>query len=183
MSTVLEDIAALQAREADTEFLVRKSMTKGYQLFSALVPPAYTGFVLLRRPRGHFSINRLLRATWVGGGVGASLFLSQNWIATGGAYGYARSVSSSPDALRMRRLRAAYDADSLRADDHATIGALLFAVLTPAVLWKRATTIHLILGGAGLGAAVGLTTHTVRHITGDPAPPTPLPEIIKRRDS
>ena len=33
-------------------------------------------------------------------------------------------------------------ADSMRTDDHATIGALLFAVLTPAMFWKRATTIH-----------------------------------------
>jgi hypothetical protein len=71
MSTALEEVAALQAREADTEFLVRRGMTKGYQLFSVLCPPAYTAFVLLRKPRGHLNVNRLLRATWVGGGLGA----------------------------------------------------------------------------------------------------------------
>jgi hypothetical protein len=31
---------------------------------------------------------------------------------------------------------------SLRADDHATIGGILFAVLTPAIFWKRASTVN-----------------------------------------
>jgi len=44
-------------------------------------------------------------------------------------------------------------------DDHATIGGLLFALLTPAVLWKRARPIHLILGGAGLGTSAGMMAH------------------------
>lgn len=56
---------------ADTEFLVKKSMSSGYRLFSVLTPPVYTAFVLMQRGRGAFSINRLLRATWLGGAVGA----------------------------------------------------------------------------------------------------------------
>jgi len=55
---------------ADVEYLVRRSMTKGYQLFSLLTPPLYTAFVLARRSRSQFSLNRLLRATWVGGFAG-----------------------------------------------------------------------------------------------------------------
>lgn len=31
---------------------------------------------------------------------------------------------------------------SLRANDHATIGGLLFAVLTPAIFWKKAGIAH-----------------------------------------
>ena len=31
---------------------------------------------------------------------------------------------------------------SLRADDHATIGGILFAVVTPALFWKRANSIN-----------------------------------------
>lgn len=56
---------------ADVEYLVRRSMTKGYQLFSLLTPPIYTAFVLTRRGRSHFTLNRLLRATWLGGAAGA----------------------------------------------------------------------------------------------------------------
>ena len=75
---------------------------------------------------------------------------------------------------------------SIRADDHATIGALLFAVLTPSIFWRRATTIHrrsirssglsritsssVIFGGAGLGTAVGYFTHIARSASGDVPP-------------
>ena len=58
------------AHAADVEVLVRRSMTKGYELFSLLTPPAYIAFVLARKGRGHLSVNRFLRATWVGGAVG-----------------------------------------------------------------------------------------------------------------
>jgi hypothetical protein len=58
------------ARLADTEYLVRRSMTKGYQLFSIITPPIYAGFSLFRKGRGHLTMNRLLRATWLGGAAG-----------------------------------------------------------------------------------------------------------------
>ena len=31
---------------------------------------------------------------------------------------------------------------SIRADDHSTIGGILFAVITPALFWKRANSIN-----------------------------------------
>ncbi|KAG6333824.1 hypothetical protein ID866_5256 [Astraeus odoratus] len=150
------------------EVLVRRSMTKGYELFSLLTPPAYAAFILARKGRGHFTANRFLRATWVGGALGCL---------GGGALEYVRSANVSETTLRSRRLRDAYDTASLRADDHATIGALLFAVLTPALLWRRASTVNLVLGGAGVGTALGLLTHHGRSITGDPAPEVHIPEI------
>jgi hypothetical protein len=58
------------ARLADTEYLVRRSATKGYQLFSILAPPLYAGFSIFRKGRGHLTVNRLLRATWLGGAAG-----------------------------------------------------------------------------------------------------------------
>ncbi|KAI6036872.1 hypothetical protein BKA83DRAFT_194320 [Pisolithus microcarpus] len=149
------------ARSADVEVLVRRSMTKGYELLSLLTPPAYTAFVLARKGRGHLTVNRFLRANWIGGAAGC----------------YVRSAYADEVTIRRRRLLDAYDAPSLRADDHATIGALLFAVLTPAVLWKRASTANLILGGAGIGTASGLVTHHARTLTGDPAPKIQITEI------
>ncbi|KAI0306748.1 hypothetical protein B0F90DRAFT_1814590 [Multifurca ochricompacta] len=130
--------------------------------------------------KGHLSVNRLLRATWLGGAAG---------IAAGGALEYVRSSNSSSQTLLSRRLRAVYNVlllslifvsqsltryppllsqtDSLRADDHATIGALLCAVLIPTIFWRRGTAVHLIFGGAGLGTAAGYFTHVARSASGD----------------
>lgn len=61
----------------------------------------------------------------------------------------------------------------IRAEDRGTIGALLFAALTPALLWKRARAIHLVLGGAGIGSAIGSSVHLWKAYTereGIPAP-------------
>ncbi|EPQ58250.1 hypothetical protein GLOTRDRAFT_36507 [Gloeophyllum trabeum ATCC 11539] len=155
------------ARAVDTEVLVRRSMTKGYQLFSLLTPPVYAATVLYKRGRAHFSVNRFLRATWIGGAIGT---------ASGGAVEYVRASNSSEESLRRRRIIAAYNTDSLRADDHSTIGAILFAVLTPALFWKRARAVHLVLGGAGLGSSVGVLAHYGRNLSGDPPPPIVVPE-------
>ncbi|KZP23684.1 hypothetical protein FIBSPDRAFT_858276 [Athelia psychrophila] len=151
---------------ADVEYMVRRGMTKGYQLLSVLTPPLYTALFLTRRGRAHFSINRLLRATWLGGAAGC---------AGGGVYEYARSSMSTETTIRARRMNAAYNTSSLRADDHATIGAVLFAVLNPALFWSRARVAHLVLGGAGLGTGLGLLTHYARGLGGDAAPRVDMP--------
>ncbi|KAI0048197.1 hypothetical protein FA95DRAFT_1491245 [Auriscalpium vulgare] len=176
--TYEEDIELAAARAADTEYLVRRSMSKGYQLLSVFTPPLYASIVIFRRGASQLTVNRLLRATWVGGVAGAidTPHCRMPGIAGGGAFGYVRSVNSTSETLRARRIRAAYDTSSLRADDHATIGALLFAVVTPALFWKRATAIHLIFGGAGLGTAAGLFAHLGRSVSGD-VPPKPLYEV------
>jgi hypothetical protein len=94
-------IAADQlAHAADTEYLVRRGMTKGYQWASLLAPPAYAAFVLTQRGRAHFSLNRLLRATWVGGAAG---------VVGGGGVEYVRSAYSNEHNVRTRRIQAAYD--------------------------------------------------------------------------
>ncbi|KAN0075491.1 hypothetical protein V8E55_011514 [Tylopilus felleus] len=162
-------MAGAGAHAADVQFLVRRSMTKGYELFSLLTPPAYAAFVLARKGRAQFSINHFLRATWVGGAVGC---------AAGGGFEYVRSANSSEVTVRNRHIRSAYDTASLREDDHSTIGALLFAVLTPALFWRRASTINLVLGGAGIGSSMGVLTHYGRTLTGDPPPPVQVPEVI-----
>ncbi|KAG2115203.1 uncharacterized protein F5147DRAFT_412688 [Suillus discolor] len=152
----------------DMEVLMRRGMTKGYEVFSLLTPPAYAAFVLLRKGKGHFTVNRFLRATWVGGAVGC---------AGGGALEYIRSSRASEATVRNRRLQHAYDTASLRANDHSTIGAILFAVLTPAIFWKRASTVNLVIGGAGIGSAIGLLTHYGRTVTGDITPDAQIPDI------
>jgi len=147
------------AHAADTNYLVRQAMNTGYQWSSLFAPPAYIAFIIARKGRGNLSLNRFLRATWVGGITGATI--------SGGA-AYIRYVYSSEQTVRAKRVETAYDVDKVRRNDHSTIGGVLAAVITPAILWKHANIVHLILGGAGLGSAVGLLTHYGRTISGDP---------------
>ncbi|KAF9036934.1 hypothetical protein BDZ89DRAFT_450772 [Hymenopellis radicata] len=100
METESEIAATAAAHAADTEYLVRKNMTSGYQLFSLLTPPVYLAFSLSRYGRSSFSVNRLLRATWIGGAAG---------IAAGGAFGYVRYGFSSPEHVQKQRSRVTYD--------------------------------------------------------------------------
>ncbi|KAI0340650.1 hypothetical protein BDW22DRAFT_1378788 [Trametopsis cervina] len=169
---------AAQTHAADTEFFVRRGMTKGYQLLSLLAPPVYAAAAITRYGRGHLSVNRILRATWIGGSAGMS-----HRVVGGGALEYARSRFSDHEKLRRRRLVSTYDTSSLRADDHATIGGILFAVITPALFWKRANSLNLILGGAGIGSAVGVLAHHVRAISGDHPPVVEIPAPTNTTES
>lgn len=67
-------MATPTTQDADANFLIRQAMGTGYQILSVLTPPLYTTFILMKRGRGAWSLNRLLRATWVGGLTGASDF-------------------------------------------------------------------------------------------------------------
>jgi len=105
----------------ETKYLVRKAMKTGYQFASLLTPPVYTALILARRSRGALSINRLLRATWLGG-VGGKVRLANPFlrlwsskpgglISGGLACGwYARS---NEELVRTRRLQIAYDVPCL----------------------------------------------------------------------
>jgi len=73
----------------------------------------------------------------------------------------------------MERLKTVYNTNLLRRIDHSTIGGILGAVLVPAILWKRAGIVNLILGGAGLGSGIGLVTYYGRTTTGSP------PQVVK----
>lgn len=64
----------------------------------------------------------------------------------------------------------------LRLNDHSTIGMLLGAMLTPAIFLKRARTIDLVLGGAGIGSSAGVVTHWWRPLT-EASPQVPKPPI------
>ncbi|KAF8201583.1 hypothetical protein BJ912DRAFT_945780 [Pholiota molesta] len=147
------------AHAADTEYLVRQAMNAGYQWSSLIVPPAYVAYIIARKGRGELSLNRILRATWVGGLGG---------VAVSGGAAYMRYAYSSPESVRAKRIETTYNTHIIRRNDHSTIGALLAAVAVPAIFWKRASTINLILGGAGLGSGIGLLAHYGRSFSGDP---------------
>ncbi|KJA18607.1 hypothetical protein HYPSUDRAFT_205284 [Hypholoma sublateritium FD-334 SS-4] len=146
---------------ADMEYLVRQAMSTGYQWSSLIAPPAYVAYILARKGHAELSINRILRATWIGGLGGAS-------ISGGGAY--VRYAYSRQEFVRDKRMETAYNTSIVRRNDHSTIGSVLGAVAVPAILWKHANIVNLILGGAGLGGGIGLLTHYGRTLSEDPHP-------------
>lgn len=98
------------AHAADTEYLVRRGMGKGYQLLSLATPPLYAAFVIARKGRSHITVNRFLRATWVGGAAGAlPPAISHKTKSTDCLFGTSRQVwrqagrSSMPGLLRRVR--------------------------------------------------------------------------------
>lgn len=62
--------AVTQAHSLDTEYFVRRGIRKGFQTMSLAAPPIYAAFVFSRYGRSHFTINRILRASYIGGGTG-----------------------------------------------------------------------------------------------------------------
>ncbi|PPQ64005.1 hypothetical protein CVT24_009379 [Panaeolus cyanescens] len=146
------------AHASDVQFLVRNSMNMGYQWASILVPPVYIALTVSRKGGSALSLNRSLRATWAGGLSGAALT---------GTAAYLRYDNSTEDSVRAQRITTAYDTSALRRNDHATIGGLVSAVLVPAIFWKRANVVNLILGGAGIGTAVGCCVHYAKLLSGD----------------
>ncbi|KAF9452853.1 hypothetical protein P691DRAFT_149582 [Macrolepiota fuliginosa MF-IS2] len=159
---------ASTTHDADTNFLIRQSMSSGCQAFSIAVPPLYTAFIIMKRGRGAWSLNRFLRATWMGGLTGTVV---------GGGIAYGRYKYSNEESVHRRRLEMTYNTNRIRSQDHSTIGAVLMALLTPAIFWNRANIVNLvILGGAGLGSAIGTLTHYIRNLTGDL--PNPVATVI-----
>ncbi|KAI6164297.1 hypothetical protein EDD17DRAFT_1563656 [Pisolithus thermaeus] len=155
------------ARNADVEVLVRRSMTKGYELLSLLTPPAYTACVLARKGRGHLTVNRFLRATWIGGATGC---------VGGGAFEYVRSAYADEVTIRRRRLLDAYDVHDAHLVHHAHHGKSSVSRLFLPIAFTY-NPFKVILGGAGIGTALGLVTHHARTLTGDPAPKIQITEI------
>jgi len=153
---------------ADTEYLVRKGMSTGYRLLSLATPPLYVALVITRRGRTSLTMNNLLRATWIGGAAGT---------VGGGTFEYVRSAFSNEEVVRTRRFSQAYNTAAIRAEDHSTVGGLLFALLTPAIFWNKARIVHLLLGGAGFGSAIGSCVHYGRTLSGDPPPQIAVPPM------
>ena len=75
MADTVNLLDATKSHAADVEYFVRRGMNKGYQFLSLLTPPLYVALAVSRYGRSHITVNRLLRATWLGGGAGMSPWL------------------------------------------------------------------------------------------------------------
>ena len=65
----------------------------------------------------------------------------------------------------MLKLQA-HSASQVQVDDYALIGAALGAVITPALLLRRAPFAALVLGGASIGMGAGTATHIAKMVGG-----------------
>lgn len=137
----------------DAQVLARNAFFTGCQFSSLLAPPIYTAFVFARRGRAFISVNCLLRATWMStlGGGAAYAGLAHVW-----------NLTHEEKQLRENSMQALYDKNLVIRNDHVTVGAALMAVLTPAIFWRRAHPINLVLGGSALGNGIGLLTYHSR---------------------
>ena len=63
-------------------------------------------------------------------------------------------VQAAPLAHRQK-----HNATQVRTDDYSVIGAVLGALITPAIFLKRAPLPMLVVGGASLGLGAGVWAH------------------------
>ncbi|KZT56701.1 hypothetical protein CALCODRAFT_509262 [Calocera cornea HHB12733] len=132
----------------DSSYLARTRALQFSQLASLALPPLYTCVALYRRTP--LTINRFLRASWVGTATAALL---------GGGWEIVRLQGMGPLAVGERAWAVGHDANRLRSQDYSLIGSFIGSLTTSAVLWKRARKVHLVLGGAVLGEAAGFAAH------------------------
>jgi len=152
----LNSASKASSRSEDLEFIVRHSALKGYQALSLVAPAVYIAVTLFRRGRSHLRMNSLLRVTWFSGAGGALV---------GAGLALGRLGSATDESLQDRRFRLANNTSQIRTDDYSTIGGVLGAVATPAILWNRARLVHAILGGAGVGSSIGILIHLQQSLT------------------
>ena len=98
--------------------------------------------------------------------------LTRSWVvpilgaAVGSGVGWANASQFTPAVLARRVEEARLDADRVRRDDFHLIGAFVGAVAFPAIFLRSAGLFNGVLGGAGIGGAVGLGAFFYRDYAG-----------------
>ncbi|KAN0062807.1 hypothetical protein ACQY0O_004627 [Thecaphora frezii] len=148
--------------EEDKAYFLARYGVRGLQYGCILATPLYALQSLRRR---QFNLRGLMRYNWVTPLVGAS---------AGSALGYIQSSSLDGSRISAQTQKLRLDANRVRSDDLHLIGSVLGALLLPAIFLRRVGLINGLLGGAGLGGAIGLATHKVqsyqsgnKHFTSD----------------
>ncbi|KZO99330.1 hypothetical protein CALVIDRAFT_595948 [Calocera viscosa TUFC12733] len=148
MATAPPFTSSSASLSVDTSFLARTRALQFSQLASLGLPPLYTAVTLYRRHP--LTVNRFLRASWIGTASAALL---------GGGWELVMLQGMQPLELGEHAWAVGHDANRLRSQDYSLIGSFLGALTTSAVLWKRARKVHLVLGGAVLGEAAGFAAN------------------------
>ena len=113
-----------------------------------------------------FSMRGLARYNWVlpilGVGIGAGT-------------GWAESVQISAPLLAYRTAAVRADGERMRRDDFHLIGSVVGALTLPALFLRRVGLFNGLLGGAGLGGAIGVLTFYGKLFSEDKLKDVPIP--------
>jgi len=127
--------------------------TKMVQATAVLAPPIGLARQLYRK---NLNVTRFLRRT-----AGLTFVAGST---TGLAMAWLRLRNEPDIAIYDRAFRLRHNPTQVRVDDYSKVGALLGALLTTTVFLKRAPLVWNLAGGAALGVAGGVITHTVQMI-------------------
>ncbi|GAA5887143.1 hypothetical protein JCM6882_009462 [Rhodosporidiobolus microsporus] len=131
------------------------SAVKGIQSFALLSPPLLLARALIAR-RAPSSLGSSLRSLTLGTFVVGP--------AAGGLVEFGRlywqGLTEGELGDKAARIRA--NEGQRRADDYATIGAVLGSLIAPTLLFRRAPLPWIIGSGASLGVAGGVLTHVAK---------------------
>lgn len=119
-------------------------MTLGTQVASVAATPLY---LINSIRKGSFRLRGLARYNWVVPALGCAL---------GAAGGWTESLQTSAPSLAFRVANVRADAERMRRDDYQLIGAVVGGLTLPAIFLRRVGLVNGLLGGAGLGSAVGV---------------------------
>lgn len=73
-----------------------------------------------------------------------------------------KNFSADSPLLLLSRGTSTFFTQQVRVDDYTKVGALLGALITTTVFYKRARLINNLAGGAALGIAGGVLTHVAQ---------------------
>lgn len=136
--------------EEDTAYYIGRYTVSGLQYGCLAATPLY--LVQTLRGRG-FSLRGLARYNWLAPLTGAGL---------GSVAGYATASQLDHPSIAARTSGLRLDAARVRQDDLHLIGSVVGALVLPALVLGRVGLVNGLLGGAGLGGAVGLVTDKVQ---------------------
>ena len=139
------------------------SLHTGTQIAAVAATPFY--LVQSIRTR-RFSLRGLARYNWLipllGAGIGAGA-------------GWTESIQISAPLLSYRTAAIRGDNERVRRDDFHLIGSVVGALALPALFLRHVRLFNGLLGGAGLGGAVGILSYFGKQYSEDKLKELPIP--------
>ncbi|WFD49331.1 hypothetical protein GLX27_004011 [Malassezia furfur] len=148
--------------QEDQSYLIAFRSLLGAQVASVAATPTYLVHALRK---GSFRLRGLARYNIAVPLIGAVL---------GGAGGWVEGSQLSPAVLARRVSDSRLDVVRARRDDYQLIGSVVGALTLPALFLRRVGLITGMLGGAGLGSAVGVLTFYGKGYLHDNEPVLPV---------
>ncbi|WFD34538.1 hypothetical protein MCUN1_001379 [Malassezia cuniculi] len=160
-------MAQLKSQE-DTSYLLAFRGLQGAQIASIAATPLYLLSAIRHR---RFSIRKFAKANWVVPIFGA---------VTGAGVGWANATQYTPAVLSRRVEEVRLDVNRIRRDDFHLIGSFVGAIAFPAIFLRSAGLVNGILGGAGIGGAIGIGAHYYSDYAGIEIPNAELVPAAKQ---